>query len=407
MFGSTALAAQEVFISEIAFYPTSNELTDAVEIAGPAGVDLNGWQLAIYDGATGTVYQTIDLNTTDILVASDVIDGQAYGVIIKELGVNGIRGRTDGVALVNPQQQLQEFWSYDGVFRAVEGAAAGLLSRNIGNTRPLTALSGTTYQRNCIQFNGGPFEVQDVCYDPIYDAQQVLDLLGSAVNLDIDSSLVVAVFEAVEENLGYVRQQIEDAQGNTDNLPIDDCLNCDEDLVWTEKRMSLGYEFRNYDAARLTLRVDNSDVAGLLVRKTFQPDKIGLMVTGGGNAALLEGDVEILGTTSTENLNVNTMIYTHELKVQVPPFPDYVFAEDYKLPTIAETAQFIKNNHHLPNFPTAAEVAKDGLLIGDFQVKQTEKIEELFLHLIEMDKRLQALEAENKALKDEIKTLKH
>jgi hypothetical protein len=52
--------------------------------------------------------------------------------------------------------------------------------------------------------------------------------------------------------------------------------------------------------------------------------------------------------------------------------------------------------------PSALEVEENGILVGDMQKKTVEKVEELTLHLIEMNKRLKALEAENTELKSQL-----
>ncbi len=81
-------------------------------------------------------------------------------------------------------------------------------------------------------------------------------------------------------------------------------------------------------------------------------------------------------------------------------WPDYVFEKDYNLRSLNETDSFIKENGHLPNIPSAQEVEKEGgFELKQMSVKQLEKIEEIYLHLIEMDKKITALEAENAALK--------
>lgn len=82
---------------------------------------------------------------------------------------------------------------------------------------------------------------------------------------------------------------------------------------------------------------------------------------------------------------------------------DYVFAEDYTYPTLAEVDSFIQENHHLPGVVSQAEVDEQGGVdLTDFTVQLQEKLEELYLHVIEMDKRVADLEAENAALKEEI-----
>ncbi len=82
---------------------------------------------------------------------------------------------------------------------------------------------------------------------------------------------------------------------------------------------------------------------------------------------------------------------------------DYVFAEDYTYPTLAEVDSFIQTHHHLPGVVSQAEVDEQGGVdLTDFTVQLQEKLEELYLHVIEMDKRVADLEAENAALKEEI-----
>ena len=65
---------------------------------------------------------------------------------------------------------------------------------------------------------------------------------------------------------------------------------------------------------------------------------------------------------------------------------DYVFAKDYKLMPLLEVEQHIQEKGHLPNMPSASEVEKDGIAVGDIIKRQQEKIEELTLYLIEMKK---------------------
>ncbi|TKC05241.1 hypothetical protein [Pedobacter frigoris] len=67
-------------------------------------------------------------------------------------------------------------------------------------------------------------------------------------------------------------------------------------------------------------------------------------------------------------------------------WPDYVFAPSYKVPTLQETEKHIKEKGHLPGIPSASEVKANGVDLGDMNAKLLQKIEELTLHLIEMQK---------------------
>lgn len=90
-------------------------------------------------------------------------------------------------------------------------------------------------------------------------------------------------------------------------------------------------------------------------------------------------------------------IICEEVRVALPgTWPDYVFDENYKLHTPAEIEQFIKANNHLPGIPSAAEVAENGVTLGDMQARLLEKIEELTLLVIEQQKQIDALKANSK-----------
>lgn len=73
-------------------------------------------------------------------------------------------------------------------------------------------------------------------------------------------------------------------------------------------------------------------------------------------------------------------------------WPDYVFDASYKIPKLSEIETFIKRNGHLPEMPTASEVEKNGIDLGENQVTLLKKIEELTLILIELEKKVEKLE---------------
>ncbi|PHN07335.1 hypothetical protein [Flavilitoribacter nigricans] len=85
---------------------------------------------------------------------------------------------------------------------------------------------------------------------------------------------------------------------------------------------------------------------------------------------------------------------------------DYVFEENYRLTSLEEVEEHIAEKGHLHNTPSAKEIESSGLKVGDITVNQQEKIEEIFLHLIDMNKRLNTLEKDNADLKAENARLK-
>ena len=99
-------------------------------------------------------------------------------------------------------------------------------------------------------------------------------------------------------------------------------------------------------------------------------------------------------------LHVRLGILTEKIKVSlVENWPDYVFKPNYRLMPLPEVEQHIAEKGHLPNIPAAAEIEKQGMELSDMAKRQQEKIEELYLHLIALEKRIKALEAENAALR--------
>ncbi|MCW8311110.1 hypothetical protein K7A41_07740 [Sphingobacterium sp. InxBP1] len=105
-----------------------------------------------------------------------------------------------------------------------------------------------------------------------------------------------------------------------------------------------------------------------------------------------QGYLGIGTATPKERLSVHGNIRAQEIKVETANWPDYVFSEDYQLPSLKETAQFIQENKHLPGVPKAEEIQENGLSLGEMNKILLQKIEELTLHMIDKDKRIEALE---------------
>jgi hypothetical protein len=125
---------------------------------------------------------------------------------------------------------------------------------------------------------------------------------------------------------------------------------------------------------------------------------------------------EIMRITNNGNALLQGKLEAKELKVTLTPTADFVFEENYELPKLEEVAKHIKEKKHLPEIASAKVMEKEGVNVGEFQIKLLQKIEELTLYVIKQDKQLkdqqekmQQLETENVDLKNiasEIKQLK-
>ena len=119
----SALALPAVRFSELHYDNTGTDAGEAIEVSGPAGTDVNGWSIVLYNGSGGAVYRT------DLLAPTIPATCDGRGVLVVNYPVNGIQnGSPDGLALVDAGGAVVEFLSYEGTFTAVGGPANGRLS---------------------------------------------------------------------------------------------------------------------------------------------------------------------------------------------------------------------------------------------------------------------------------------
>ncbi len=115
-----------------------------------------------------------------------------------------------------------------------------------------------------------------------------------------------------------------------------------------------------------------------------------------------------IGTINPDQeLTVNGMIHTKEIKVDLNvTAPDYVFNPEYKPAALSEVENFVKQNHHLPEIPSAIQMEKEGINLGEMNVKLLKKVEELTLYLIEQNKRNQKQQEQINQLEKQVIALK-
>ena len=139
----SAVSLPAVRFSEIHYDNVGTDAGEAIEISGPAGTDVGGWQILLYNGNGGAVYDTKTLAGTIPATCG------SRGVIVTNYPSNGIQnGSPDGMALVDASGAVVEFLSYEGPMTAVGGAASGLTSHDIGATEDGAGATGQSLQRN-------------------------------------------------------------------------------------------------------------------------------------------------------------------------------------------------------------------------------------------------------------------
>lgn len=138
------------------------------------------------------------------------------------------------------------------------------------------------------------------------------------------------------------------------------------------------------------LYIANSNTATPLVYGDFSTKYLAVgEVAAADRAAATSGGYRLL---------VKGGMITEKIKVAVAgsaDWADYVFEPTYKLMTLDKVESFVKENKHLPNVPSAEEMSKNGLDVMQTSAKLMEKVEELTLYIIELNKEIQALKKQN------------
>lgn len=99
-------------------------------------------------------------------------------------------------------------------------------------------------------------------------------------------------------------------------------------------------------------------------------------------------------TPGSYKLAVNGGIRAKYIDVETG-WSDFVFEQGYNLMTLEDLEQYIKDNGHLPDIPSAEDVAQNGVNVGESLSKLLQKIEELTLYVIDLKK-------ENEILKEKL-----
>jgi len=200
------------------------------------------------------------------------------------------------------------------------------------------------------------------------------------------------------------------------------------------------------DIANGTIEAEDLNVDSVgefeLIDRAVTSTKIGLgaildeHINGGINGAKIDPDFGVSPIFTTGNIDGGSITATGDIAAAgqlsvggnldvggtvtvagILEHPDYVFQKyylgssvlksDYHFKTLEEIEIFIKTHHHLPGIKSAETVKKEGVWdLGASNLQNLEKIEELFLHTIEQEKKIDQLQSEKEVLSDEVKALR-
>ncbi|PKV52306.1 hypothetical protein ATE84_4417 [Aquimarina sp. MAR_2010_214] len=208
--------------------------------------------------------------------------------------------------------------------------------------------------------------------------------------------------------------KIQSASGdNTPSLIVEDNNNNPRFLVQSNGNVGIGITNPGQSFV-----VSNSGAEGFEVYLRQPSGIVGLqaynrstnvyskMQFDGSQFAFMHGNVGIGTRNPDMKLTVNGKIHAKEVKIDLSiPAPDYVFKKEYNLKSIEEVENYIIQNSHLPEIPSAKEFAQNGVMLAEMNMNLLKKIEELTLYTIAQEKKIKKLEDENKELESLSKRL--
>lgn len=149
-------------------------------------------------------------------------------------------------------------------------------------------------------------------------------------------------------------------------------------------------------ARHFSVGIDNTDDQFKIGTHSTSPRGVDIGTLFRMNAS---GNVGIGTSSLTYRLNVNGTIRSEEIRVETD-WADFVFSDNFRLRPLSEVEKFIREYRHLPDVTPAADIQKEGLQVAKQMTEMMQKIEELTLYILELNKRLEQLETENTARKN-------
>ena len=121
-------------------------------------------------------------------------------------------------------------------------------------------------------------------------------------------------------------------------------------------------------------------------------------ITSGGSLSaanlVASGNMTVAGSAAIGNgflCSSVGQVKATEVVVTLEGWSDYVFESGYELMPLGELERYVSANRHLPNIPSAGQVLDEGVNVGEMNALLLEKIEELTLYIIDLQKQIEEL----------------
>ncbi len=290
-----AYAATSVFINEINYDTDGTDVGEAIEVAGPAGTDLTGWSIVLYNGSGGASYDT------DFLSGTIPNQDNGYGTVFISYPSNGVQnGSPDGLALVDNNNTVIQFLSYEGTFTATNGPASGMTSTDIGVSQPSTNPVGFSLQ---LVGTGSMYEdfTWSESADDSFGQVNSGQVFGVAVSPTPSPTPIVTV-------CGDPATAIHEVQGSGTASPFDGSIVTIEGIVVGDFQEADGDEF-NSDLDGFAVQEESSDQDALA--ETSE----GIFVYAPARANVEVGDVVRVTGTVDEYFNLTEITSVTSLEI--------------------------------------------------------------------------------------------
>ena len=283
-----------------------------------------------------------------------------------------------------PQDQWNDFEKQNACIKKAGGICIDRNKKNYDVYIPVSEWRGKGVRIRLFNTNGGLINTQDFaspatenyngrnCYkvsgDRGTDAQLIIEVsstTNAAVHMLLDAVQSLCYEGACGGNNNW------ELTGNADTDPA-------SNFIGTKDQQSLVFKTNNVESMRI-------DANG----------KIGI---GTKNLSCTD--------CSPYRLFVKDGIKTEKIKVEVASangWADHVFRPDYQLQNLEDVEKHILQKGHLPNIPSADEVVKQGIDLAEMDARLLEKIEELTLYTIDLNKKNRDLHQKNTELGKQVK----
>ena len=233
----------------------------------------------------------------------------------------------------------------------------------------------------------------------------LFQITSTDINSDIFRSLSIYSFGRRSDI--YIKQEMEadlSIAGYANSLTFNSNGNVllSSQMLRTAFHVEMPMTVQNYLKAHSLEIATDVWIQDALTAKTLNVQSANITSTLTTNT-LIAKNAQITNITGTLTANaltaqsakVSGLLCAKEVRVSLtgaPCWPDFVFSKDYKLLPLHEVEQFIAENQHLPNVPSAAEVKANGVELGEMNALLLQKVEELTLYIIQLEKRLSEVE---------------